>query len=87
MGSAIKQAISRGWSRNAASAWLSARCSAAATSARCSLSGNVTAGTSIRGQSNTGKRSVFTASVLVSDSVYPLRPWNARVRWMAFIPS
>jgi hypothetical protein len=39
------------------------------TSSRCSLSGKVIAGTSIRGQPNTGKRSVFTGSVLVRESV------------------
>ena len=69
IGSAMKQAMSWGCSRNAASAWPIARCSAAVTSARCSVSGKVMAGTSIRGHPNTGKRSVFTGSVLVSESV------------------
>src|SRR5204863_70950 len=82
-----KQATSCGRSRNAASAWRSARCSAASVSARCPASGNLTAGTSTRGQPNTGKRSVFTGSVLVSESVYPLRPWNARVRCSTCVPS
>ena len=67
MGSAMKQAMSCGCAANAASAWASARCSARRRPA--TSIGKWIAGTSMRGQSNFGKRSVFTGSVLVSDSV------------------
>ena len=40
-------------------------------------SGKWMAGTSMRGQSNVGNSAVLRGSVLVSDSVYPLRPWKA----------
>ena len=68
-------------------AWARARASACSTSARWSASGNLTAGTSILGQSNFGNRSVLAGSVLVSDRVYPDRPWNARVRCSTLPPS
>ena len=45
------------------------------------------AGTSMRGQSNVGNSAVLRGSVLVSDSVYPLRPWKALRRCSTFVPS
>jgi len=66
----MKQAMSCGCAAKAASACASARRSASATAATAASSyGKWIAGTSMRGQSNFGKRSVFTGSVLVSESV------------------
>ena len=40
----------------------------------------------MRGQSNFGNRATLTGSVLVSDIVYPLRPWNAPPRCSTLVP-
>ena len=69
IGSAMKAAMSCGCVGERRRAWSSACCSAATTSSRWSSSGKVIAGTSIRGQSNFGNRSVLFGSVLVSESV------------------
>ena len=49
--------------------------------------GNDNFGFSMRGQSNLGKYMVFLGSVvLVRESVYPERPWNACLKWMILLP-
>src|SRR6185436_10661968 len=72
IGSAMKQAMSWGLASKAARACRSDSASTASMSASGRMNG-----ASMRGQSNLGNRATLFGSVLVNDSVYPLRPWKA----------
>ncbi len=78
----MKQAMSCGYASKAARACRSDSCSSATISTP-----GATTGASIRGQSNFGKRATLLGSVLVSDMVYPLRPWKAPRRCSTRVPS
>ena len=84
----IRQAMSSPCRVTAASISATALASAASTSAMWSSRGKTILGLEIRGQSNFGNMAVLRGSaVLVSERVYPERPWNDCRKWITLEPN